>query len=289
VKKHITSSTVCHESFKGARVVWMGKTNRIFTCGSSKLAERQFKLWDPRDLTKPLGEENIDSGSGQLMPFWDEDTSVMYLAGRGDGNIRFYEFVDEEPYFFFVDAFKSNTPQKGMGMLPKLGCDTLNHEVTRLFKLQTADIVPLTFCVPRKSTLFQTDIYPKTLSPVASVSIEEFLGGKNGVVEYISMNPKDGQSKQEEVEFKSTQEKKPKTELPKVVSTPKELASQNEELRKRVEVLEQENWDLKQKLKSSKEEIIKEEIKEEHHEEEHHEEEHHEEEHHEEEHHDDTN
>jgi len=70
--------------------------------------------------------------------------------------------------------------------------------------------------------------------------------------------------KGEDIEVKFSQEIKPKTVLPKVVSTPKELASQNEELRKRVEELENENWELKNKLKQfdSKEEI-KEEIHEE--------------------------
>jgi len=134
-EKHITQSTVCHESLKGARVIWMHKNNRIFTSGSSKSAERQFKIWDVRDITKPLCEENIDSGSGQLMPFWDEDTSILYLAGRGDGNIRYYEFVDEEPYFYFISAYTSNVPQKGMGMVPKVGVDTSVHEVTRLLKI----------------------------------------------------------------------------------------------------------------------------------------------------------
>jgi len=194
-EKHVVNSTVCHESVKGARVVWMQKSGRIFTCGSSKIAERQFKVWDTRDLSKPLCEENVDNGSGQLMPFYDEDTSMMYLAGRGDGNIRFYEFVDEEPYYYFVDAFKSNTPQKGMGMVPKLGCNTGIHEVTKLLKLQTSDVVPISFCVPRKSSLFQSDIYPKTLASTSKVSIEDWLSGKNGEVEYISINPKDGEIK----------------------------------------------------------------------------------------------
>jgi len=243
----------------------MHKNNRIFTSGSSKSAERQFKIWDVRDITKPLCEENIDSGSGQLMPFWDEDTSILYLAGRGDGNIRYYEFVDEEPYFYFISAYTSNVPQKGMGMVPKVGVDTSVHEVTRLLKLCSTDVIPLSFCVPRKSTLFQSDIYPKTISPKPSLSIEDFLSGKNASVEYISLNPKDGENKKgEDVEFKATQEVKPKTVLPKVVSTPKELASQNEELRKRVEELESENWNLKNKLKElSETKEVKEEIKEE--------------------------
>jgi coronin-1B/1C/6 len=263
-EKHITQSTVCHDSLKGARVIWMHKTNRIFTCGSSKSAERQFKIWDARDITKPLAEESIDSGSGQLMPFWDEDTCLMFLAGRGDGNIRYYEFVDEEPYYFSVDAFKSNVPQKGMGMVPKVGVDTSVHEVVRILKLQSTDVIPISFCVPRKSSLFQSDIYPKTMSPKPNCSIEDWLNGKNATVEYISLNPKDGENKKEDIEFKSVQEVKPKTVLPKVVSTPKELATQNEELRKRVESLEQEVWDLKNKLKQyegDKKEDVKEEVK----------------------------
>jgi len=208
-EKHITQSTVNHDSLKGSRVIWMTKTNRIFTVGSNKVSERQFKLWDPRDISKPLAEESIDTAAGILMPFWDEDTSIMYLAGKGDGNIRFYEFVDEEPYYFAVDAFKSNVPQKGMGMIPKYACDTSVHEVTRLLKLCSDTVVPLSFCVPRKSTLFQKDIYPDTLSPNATVSIEEWLQGKNGTVEHMAMNPKDKvDSKEEETQF--TQEKKTK-------------------------------------------------------------------------------
>jgi len=194
-EKHVTQSTICHESLKGSRVVWMHKANRIFTCGSSKNAERQFKIWDARDISKPLAEEGIDSGSGQLMPFWDEDTSLMFLAGRGDGNIRYYEFVDEEPYYYSVDAFKSNVPQKGMGIIPKVGVDTSIHEVLRFLKLQSTDVVPISFCVPRKSSLFQSDIYPKTMSPKPNCSIEEWLNGKCGTVEYISLNPKDGENK----------------------------------------------------------------------------------------------
>jgi len=59
--------------------------------------------------------------------------------------------------------------------------------------------------------------------------------------------------------------KKEKTELPKVVSTPKELAAQNEEFRKRIELLETENFNLKQKVKDleTKKEQVKEQVKEE--------------------------
>lgn len=35
----------------------------------------------------------------------------MYLAGKGDGNIRYYEVVDEPPYVHFLNQFLSGNPQ----------------------------------------------------------------------------------------------------------------------------------------------------------------------------------
>ena len=35
----------------------------------------------------------------------------MYLAGKGDGNIRYYEVVDEAPYVHFLNQFLSGNPQ----------------------------------------------------------------------------------------------------------------------------------------------------------------------------------
>lgn len=35
----------------------------------------------------------------------------VYLAGKGDGNIRYYEVVDEAPYVHFLNQFLSGNPQ----------------------------------------------------------------------------------------------------------------------------------------------------------------------------------
>ena len=34
------------------------------------------------DLSKPLHTEDIDSSSGLLIPFFDADTNVVYVAGK---------------------------------------------------------------------------------------------------------------------------------------------------------------------------------------------------------------
>lgn len=35
----------------------------------------------------------------------------VYLAGKGDGNIRYYEVVDQPPYVHFLNQFLSGNPQ----------------------------------------------------------------------------------------------------------------------------------------------------------------------------------
>jgi uncharacterized protein YhfF len=34
------------------------------------------------------------------MPFYDPDTNMLFAAGKGDGNIRYWEYVDEHPHIF---------------------------------------------------------------------------------------------------------------------------------------------------------------------------------------------
>lgn len=35
----------------------------------------------------------------------------LYLAGKGDGNIRYYEIVDDAPYIHYLNQFLSGHPQ----------------------------------------------------------------------------------------------------------------------------------------------------------------------------------
>merc|ERR1712017_64597 len=84
--------------------------------------DKQFRLIDPRAQT-------IDTASGILMPFFDNDTNMLYLAGKGDGNIRYYEMTNDKPFLHFLSEYKSNTPQLGMAFRPKTACNVSVCEV----------------------------------------------------------------------------------------------------------------------------------------------------------------
>lgn len=84
---------------------WLGNKGQLLTCGFTKQSKRQFKIWDPKSLDKPIATCQIDSGAGVLMPFWDEALNMLYLCGKGDGNIRYYEITDTAPFYCkFVES-----------------------------------------------------------------------------------------------------------------------------------------------------------------------------------------
>ncbi|XP_064645556.1 serine/arginine repetitive matrix protein 2-like isoform X4 [Lineus longissimus] len=170
-----------HVGPKSSKVVFLGDSQRLFTTGFSRMSERQFGIWDMNDLSKPLRLESIDSSSGVLLPYYDVDNKVMFLVGKGDGNIRYYEIVDEAPYCHFLSAYLSGHPQKGFGVMPKRGVDLTKCEIVRFYKLLSSKplIEPISMRVPRKSEMFQEDIFPPTASSIPSLSAMEWINGQN--------------------------------------------------------------------------------------------------------------
>uniref|UniRef100_G3UAB5 Coronin n=1 Tax=Loxodonta africana TaxID=9785 RepID=G3UAB5_LOXAF len=163
------------------RVVFLGNMKRLLTTGVSRWNTRQIALWDQEDLSMPLTEEEIDGLSGLLFPFYDADTHMLYLAGKGDGNIRYYEISTEKPYLSYLMEFRSPAPQKGLGVMPKHGLDVSACEVFRFYKLVTLKglIEPISMIVPRRSDSYQEDIYPMTPGTEPALTPDEWLGGIN--------------------------------------------------------------------------------------------------------------
>jgi len=222
-----------HAGIKGMRVAYLGSKNRLFTMGFSKISERQFSLWDPRNPTTALHTENIDTAAGILMPFYDNDTNVLFLAGKGDGNVRYYECVDEAPYIYYLSEFKSATPQRGMGWVAKTGVDTSICEIARLLKVTASAIEPISFTVPRKTDIIADDLYPPTFSGEPSLSAAEWLSGKNAEPKLISLAPGFVAPKKTETNFKTVAaEAKPLSQV--------ELQKENEAQKKRIAYLEAE-------------------------------------------------
>ena len=134
--------------------MWLTDKDKLVTVGFTKTAEREFSLWDPKNLAEPLGHQTLDSMSGMIMPFYDAENSILFLAGKGDGNIRYYEITDEKPFFFYLSEFKSSASQRGCCLIPKRAVNTSICEIARMLKISGNKVEPVSFAVPRKVVLF---------------------------------------------------------------------------------------------------------------------------------------
>jgi len=186
-QKKVAGEGLAHEGIKASKAIWI--KDKIFTVGFSKLSEREYSVWDTKDISKPLARASIDSGAGSFMPFFDKDTGVLFLAGKGDGNIRLYEVVDDNPYIHYLNEFKSNTPQRGMCMLPKRGVSVSENEIVRMYKAGVKLVEPISFQVPRKSDMFQDDLFPDCFSGEYSLTSDEWISGSNAEQKTRSLSP----------------------------------------------------------------------------------------------------
>ncbi|KIV81149.1 hypothetical protein PV11_08589 [Exophiala sideris] len=187
-----------HAGAKNSRAVWMGEHDRVATTGFSRMSDRQLALWDIRTPQQPVdGFQMLDSISGVCMPFWDDGTQCLYLAGKGDGNIRYYEY--EHDKFEYLSEYKSADPQRGVAFVPKRGVNMHENEVMRAYKtVNDTYIEPISFIVPRRAETFQEDIYPPAVGLKPAMRSKEWFEGAEKTPPKISLESVyDGQGMKE--------------------------------------------------------------------------------------------
>ncbi|NXT82897.1 CORO7 protein, partial [Zapornia atra] len=117
------------EGSRGARLVWVCSGNYLLVSGFDSRSERRILLYRAQALPEgPLSILGLDVAPSTLLPFYDEDTSVVFLTGKGDTRVFIYEVTPEPPYFLECNSFTSNEPHKGFVFLPKTACEVRDVE-----------------------------------------------------------------------------------------------------------------------------------------------------------------
>ncbi|XP_033279230.1 coronin-6 isoform X5 [Orcinus orca] len=139
------------------------------------------------NFEEPVALQEMDTSNGVLLPFYDPDSSIVYLCGKGDSSIRYFEITEEPPFVHYLNTFSSKEPQRGMGFMPKRGLDVSKCEIARFYKLHERKCEPIIMTVPRKSDLFQDDLYPDTPGPEPALEADEWLSGQDAEPVLISL------------------------------------------------------------------------------------------------------
>lgn len=164
----------------------------------------------------------LDTSNGVMFPLYDPDTNLVFLCGKGDSVIRYFEVsvsftfsltfpasvsinlflclllllsflhrrqvTPEPPFVHFINTFQSQDPQRGIGMMPKRGCDVNTCEIAKFYRLNNNGLCQvISMTVPRRSELFQEDLYPDTLSDESSITAEEWIEGQDAEPILVSL------------------------------------------------------------------------------------------------------
>lgn len=183
----ILNEAIAHEGSKATRAIFL-RHGLIFTTGFNRSSERQYSLRAPDALGDPIVMVDLDTSNGVMFPLYDPDTNLIYLCGKGDSVIRYFEVTPEQPFVHYINQFQTPDSQRAVGMMPKRGCDVSTCEVARFYRLNNGGLCQvISMTVPRKSELFQEDLYPDTLSDEASVSAEDWISGTDADPQLVSL------------------------------------------------------------------------------------------------------
>ncbi|KAM9745932.1 coronin-7-like isoform 1-T1 [Menidia menidia] len=182
------------EGHRGARVVWVCDGKYLLVSGFDSRSERELYLYSADSLSSgAVASTPVNVSPSTLIPYYDPDTSVVILTGKGDTRVYIYELVPEDPYFIECSSFNSPEPHKGLAFLPKTACNVRDVEIAVGLMLTKTTIEPVAFRVPRvKKEFFQDDVYTDTAvwwEPALTASA--WLSGSNGQHKKISLKPKD--------------------------------------------------------------------------------------------------
>ncbi|KAG2389458.1 hypothetical protein C9374_014018 [Naegleria lovaniensis] len=157
-------SVEAHASMKPFQTLYNHGTHYVTSVGFSKSGTRELALYDMRKDLKCLQRVPIDNGASVLTPFYDMDIKLLYVAGRGDVNIRFYEL--EGGTLHYLNDYKCSSASASMDWIPKWKLSVNDFELARFLRLTNdKTIETLSMRVSRKSNIeqyFQEDIFPDT-------------------------------------------------------------------------------------------------------------------------------
>ncbi|TMS15500.1 Coronin-7 [Larimichthys crocea] len=192
------------EGHRGARVVWVCDGKYLLVSGFDSRSERALYLYSADSLsTGATASTLMGVAPSTLIPFYDPDTSVIILTGKGDTRVHIYEIVPDAPHFIECSSYHSQEPHKGLAFLPKTECNVRDVEIARgpnshQDKHRASGLFGATgqgeATTPPSGSkeFFQDDLYIDTAvcwEPALTASA--WLSGINGKHKKISLKPKD--------------------------------------------------------------------------------------------------
>ncbi|KAJ1372689.1 hypothetical protein KIN20_034904 [Parelaphostrongylus tenuis] len=172
------------------RLLYACDDRLIVTVGMTRSSSRQVQLFDASSLQE-IYTQQIDSGTQPLVPYYDYDSSVLFLSGKGSRIINMYEVCYDPPYLLPLTPYVAPGIGQAIAFHNKKMCDVMAVEFQRAWRITEKAIEQLIFRVPRvKKDMFQSDLFPDALVTWRPVmTADEWLAGSTKAPHFESLKP----------------------------------------------------------------------------------------------------
>ncbi|KAH9257451.1 hypothetical protein BASA81_004377 [Batrachochytrium salamandrivorans] len=183
-----------HQGTKAARILWIGNTGKLISVGYGRANQREIIQYDGKFLSTSMRTTTLDTSPGILIPFFDEDTGLLVLCGRGESTVSFFDIVTEtDPVFLTNYSVPGGIQQISLGFLPKRLCNIRDIEILKGFRLTLGAIETISFTVPRlQKGYFQDDIFvPTRDTEHSALTADQWVAGDTANSVFIDLRPAD--------------------------------------------------------------------------------------------------
>ena len=147
-KNEQTHNVQGFEGTKTQKMLFMGNADYFLATGFSRSNERQIRVFDLRNVEKPVQSLAVDNNSSTQQPHYDPDTGLLFLAGRGESTVKYYEFANGS--FKKASEFTSPDPSKSSIFLQKKFVNYNKCELATMLKLTKNWLSYVHFYYPKK-------------------------------------------------------------------------------------------------------------------------------------------
>ena len=181
-----------HGGIKPMRIQWNLAGDKIVTVGANDFNERQYGVFDVRDMSKPLVMAKLDTNTQPMMMHFDPYTNAMFIMNRGSKLTQMF-YLEEAgskgvPELKNMDNFMAKSdPHLSMFFYPKRLTNCADKEINRAIRYTGKQAEFLSFKVMVKAWV--PELFPDVPSGESASNFEKWAAGENAAPNMFTFDP----------------------------------------------------------------------------------------------------
>ena len=238
---------------RSQKFAWTGNDTFAYV-GISKKNEREFKHFDIRKIdNNEICRVKIDEQISAISPYFDLQSKLLYVVGKGEANVNVYDF--NEPIPSRCLNYSSDHPVSSFCMIDRRNVNYNKNEIDKMAKwTANNEIFFVSFYVLRRVERYEPGLYPYLPTYEPSMTYDEWISGENKQPEKIEINKFENKFITRDDKFEKKEKVKDELAPPEKY---KKLQDKLIELELGIQKLEADNMGIKKKIKDEQIEIEK--------------------------------